>query len=602
MLSSQASPGLMGLPGAAMAEMGQTIQSEGLRWLKTEIETERATELAHNTNQFESTIAQTQENVQTQTVDSWGKDGYSTATQRRQLIQDQLLKQAARQSQSISNSTVRRNFMSAARKRVSGVMPGISTTLRGKHSDYAQMQVANGYDNDVKALARTPNGGALRANMTAEIFARLDEQARLGNLKPSYVAKQKREMLSDVAEMNFSAELTQPGKTSADMMVLMRALERGEYDNLTQDGLRRARASADKAFTRLQKAEETSAFTAGVRDEKAKKRENEATYRGFYDQITAAQQKASKGDDAAMRAAREAIDNISSRDLDPADREKLIKRLDGRDEVRNPELVSQFRNDILDAVDEGDVDYIEQQIEQSYGRLAIGGKAVGELRSLIDKRRRKTPGYEEEKQYQALLKTALSPVGGINYVLKGATPDKNIPEAQALNFYQRRINEGMRPQRAYTEALALYADDTNRLIKGELQQLPDVALKAFGFTNAAQVDENGVRAITSATVQAAKEAWNNYALGKMPTIVGARDFRVGPGDQQSAEQLRKLQYSGPSGERITGKQRMTVRHLYEMENIISLIESVVSKRPAPEPTGSKKKAVNAEDAAKRGQN
>ena len=599
MLSSQASPGLMGLPGAAMAEMGQTIQSEGLRWLKKEVETERATELAHNTNQFESTIAQTQENVQTQTVDSWGKDGYSTATQRRQIIQDQLLKQAARQSQSISNSTVRRNFMSAARKRVSGVMPGISTALRGKHSDYAQMQVANGYDNDVKALARTPNGGALRENMTAEIFARLDEQARVGNLKPSYVAKQKREMLSDVAEMNFSAALTQPGTTSDDMMRLMRALERGEYDNLTQDGLRRARASADKAFTRLQKAEETSAFTAGVRDEKAKKRENEATYRANYDRITAAQKEASKGDDAAMRAAREAIDQISSRNLDPADREKLIKRLNGDDEVRNPELVSQFRSDIMDAVDEGDVDYLEQQIEQSYGRLAIGGKAVGELRTLIDKRRRKTPGYEEEKQYEKLLAKALTPVGQVQYMKGAKSPDKNIPEAQALSFYQRRVNEGMRPQRAYTEALTVFAETNDRMLVGELKQLPDVALKAFGFTNAAQVHQNRVRAITSATVQAAKEAWNNYALGKMTTKVGARDLRVGPGDQQSAEQLRKLQYSGPRGERITSKQRMTVRQLYEMENIISLIESVVSRRAAtpPPPAGN---GVNPQDAAKRG--
>ena len=439
MLSSQASPSLMGLPGAAMSQLGDTIQGEGLRWLKSEVEKERATELAHHQNEFESVIAQTQENVYTQSVDSWGKDGYSTATQRRQLIQESLLKEATRRSQQISNSTTRTAFMSAARKRITGVMPGIASTLRSKHSDHAQTLQANAYDNDVKAIAKVPPS-ELRHQMIVNAFARLDEVARLGGLKKSFVAKQKRNMLSDVDEMNISSRLSQVGATSADAIKLLGELQTDKYPNLTADGLRRAEKKVNDAIERLQKTEQLAAYTEGERAVKAKNRENEATYRKYYDDITVAQKKASEGKPGAMQAVREAIDKIPSRDLDPADREKLKRRLDGKDEVRNPELVSQFRDDILNAVDEGDVDYLEQQIEQAYGRLAIGGKAVGELRGLIDKRRRKTPGFEEEKQYRGLLKTALSPAGGVTYISRTKTPDQNLPEAQALNFYQRRIN------------------------------------------------------------------------------------------------------------------------------------------------------------------
>ena len=48
---------------------------------------------------------------------------------------------------------------------------------------------------------------------------------------------------------------------------------------------------------------------------------------------------------------------------------------------------------------------------------------------------------------------------------------------------------------------------------------------------------------------------------------------------------------------------MTVRQLYEMENIISLIESAVSRRAAtpPPPAGGDKKPVTEEDAKNRGQ-
>ena len=133
-LSVQASPGAFGAPGAAMQQLGQTIQTEGLRWgqwLKQERATERTAMQAAHTNEFESDIAQAQENAFTNNVEDWrdSQQEIQTYGARRKAIETGLYDSLNQRAAGISDKTVRDAVLSSGRKRIAAVMPGISCLL-----------------------------------------------------------------------------------------------------------------------------------------------------------------------------------------------------------------------------------------------------------------------------------------------------------------------------------------------------------------------------------------------------------------------------------------------------------------------------------------
>jgi hypothetical protein len=600
MLSSQASPSLMGLPGAAMSQLGDTIQNEGLRWLKTEVEQERATELAHNSNQFESVIQQTQENVHQQSVQSYVDEGYATATSRRQLIQSELLKSATRQSQSIGNSTVRRQFMSAARKRIAGVMPGISQTLRAKHADYGTMMLDDSYDNDVKQVARTPSDSKQRGALVADVFARIEKQAQLSGLKVSAVAKRKRKFLSDVDAANINSAVYHDNMTAASVKKVLVDIRKGKYPHLTAKKTSALQVKLQGLAGTLASAERNKAYTEGQRHDKELKKKRDTNYRAKYNQITDLLAKAAKGEDVDVSSLRATIATTNANEMEPQKRDQLLRRIDGTDEVRNPGLVNQFKNDIRDVFDDRDLEVIEQDVEKAYSHLLIGGKAYGELIDKIAATKEKTPAAKRTTVYRKRLSAALNPKPGIFSPGRGS--DQNLPEQQALEFFDEQIRQGARPQEAYLLSVQEYSTNLKpSALVNELKQLSPTALRAFGFTNLRDVTTDKARKLNADSVRAAKEVWNTYARGELPDAVKNIDKDVGPQDQASTAQMRKLQFEGPRADRISQQERMTVRQLYEMENKIAFIEYIISK---DEPSSGVKKpppqAITPKEAKNRG--
>ena len=188
-LSVQASPGAFGAPGAAMQQLGQTIQTEGLRWgqwLKQERATERTAMQATNINAFESDIAKAQENAFTNNVEDWRDENWSqiggvpssvstaqqqiqTYGERRKAIETGLYDSLNQRAARISDKTVRDGVLSSGRKRIAAVMPGISSTLRNRYDDYADAQLEIAIDNQIKAAAE--NGSSI---LTTQILGDLD--------------------------------------------------------------------------------------------------------------------------------------------------------------------------------------------------------------------------------------------------------------------------------------------------------------------------------------------------------------------------------------------------------------------------------------------
>ena len=60
-LNVSANPSALSAPGAALADLGGRIQTEGLRWLEKELVTERAATQAHNENNFRDKLNDTRQ-------------------------------------------------------------------------------------------------------------------------------------------------------------------------------------------------------------------------------------------------------------------------------------------------------------------------------------------------------------------------------------------------------------------------------------------------------------------------------------------------------------------------------------------------------------
>lgn len=582
MLSASANPNLFGLPGAAMSEFGQTVQNQGLAWLKKEIEVENATELAAQKNRFEKVVIATQDSVYRGSVENWQKrqintgtdkvplrqrnpDFYPTASHARAGYRAKLTNALQKQAKQISSKAVRTQFLSAGRQRITTVMNGLGSQLRSKYSEYGQAEIEDQINDSVLRLARIKSPG-VRDRHVAQIKKDLNIYRSVFGFSEKWAAKKLRDILSGADEHQVNAELTQKDITSAQLYELQRKITDGKsWLNLSVKARDRLTRNILNKANSLVKQEANAAIRADNALHKKSERVRQATFDRYNDRITNARWLAAQG--KTEEAAREMPDaseiiSINAKNITANGKDSLLARLSGRDTVYNEAMWKNFRDDIYDAVTEDDLEFIERQIRTAQSGNFIGAKASSELRSLIDGRRKKTPQFKEREMFAKRLKQSISAKASRLQRAIGGAQDLGGPEAAILANYETRVNEGMRPSEAFYQGLSDHGKYQVAAVRQHLMTV-DPTIKDALFGADKIIDDQAVKNLTLGDIKSARDAWNKLLAGGVYLPRG------------SVEAYQQAQFTGPREGRITKADRMTVRRLYAMENQLDYLENYI---------------------------
>ena len=583
MLSVQASPGVMGAPGAAMQQFGQVVTNESLKWLEKLVKEERDTELAANANKFDKSVATTQEEVSAISIKDWTatsdrsgqrREQYLTPIARWNFIEGKLLNEATKQSNSISSSAVRRNFMILAHKRIAGIRPGTMSILRGKHADFQKAEINKSAFNDSKRLAHAGAGTPLRAELEAEIRTTYEVRGRIGNLKKSVIEAKIRKVFSEADELEIDRRFGAENVTPADLAALHSDIFEGKkYKWLSSSAQGRLATRADKRHDSVTRAAINAELKAENATAKKLKREQDT----FFDTKTAdlnkirSRENRGVSPDEPMPTVADVNEWHFKRKIRKDHRDKLIENINGEDNIENTEFVNFLRQDIRDAVTESDLTLLQESVRDAHMNRLIGGKANSLLLSYIDGAKRKTPQFIERGRYEKLLGVALSPkLGIIARSLPGGQSDLRMPEAQWADYYHSQVDNGVRPQAAYLAALELGGNVRKENIRAEILKMDPAVIKAFGATGFAKVTPEFVNNLNMVDVDNARSTWRRWAHGEgMPL-----------GRPRSVEEMQALQFGPDRDDRITKAERMTARRLYAMERQINFVAAwVAAKQP-----------------------
>jgi len=309
-----------------------------------------------------------------------------------------------------------------------------------------------------------------------------------------------------------------------------------------------------------------------------RKRKQENNFDLYNSQIET-MRSASPDDDVDRISLKELQTLKKERKINPAQFDTLRKKLTGQDVVTNLAYVNEKSDDIENSFTEVDLDFHQEQIRLARDNGTIGQKAYEQLNKKIFQYRTKVPEIEDIKTNRKNLKDALSPPTG----LMGSFTDsslKNTPEIMAVSFYDEMVGRGVRPQEAFLRALSNYGVDKEKIVLNVAKKMDSRLLKSLGWNGTSQIDENFIKKLTDNNVKSAQEELDKMAYGTMqvPSVVLKKDFRVGPSDQLTTEELTKQQFGVEEDKRITKRQRISVRKLYQMEVELDVIRELVKER------------------------
>ena len=580
MLSARANPNLFGLPGAAKSQFGETTQNQGLAWLKKEIEVENATELASETNTFEKSLTHVQDSVYTGAVEFWRRKFVNTGTIHHPVMQKnpiyfpnataaragykaKLLKDLQRQSTQISSRAVRTKFLSAGRQRITTVMNGLGSHLRTKYAEFGQSEIDGQLNDAIRQIARTPRGN-MRAEAESMLRVKLRDYQNIYGFTEKWRNKRYREILSGVDEHEINAELTKTAVTSAELFALEKKINTPLWKNLSVKARDRLTQKIHSKARTLASQEDAAALRQDNQDHKDAERRRRSKFDQYADRIATARGLAAEGKDPAAKQKMPTMAEIIAipeRQIISGGKDKLLQKLAGADSIYNFELFGNFQRDIYDAVTEDDLEFIDNQIRMAESNNFIGAKAGTDLRTLIKGKRNKTPQFVERSRFADLLKQSISAKPGM-FSKFADTADLGGAEAAILSNYETRVNRGMRPQEAFYQALTDHGKYKDDAVQQHLMTV-DPSIKKALFGDDKMITIENVRNLTLPDIERARDAWSAM-LGE--------GFHL---PQRSIEAYQKAQFTGPRDERVSKKDRLTVRGLYAMEAQLDYLEGYV---------------------------
>ena len=621
-LSARANPGSFAAPGAAFADLGGTIQTEGFRWLQKEIQTEQAAIQAQNENNFRSLLSNTRIQTAEQPVNEWTDGTYSKKVprpgvpnsvidiahqiqpykERRAFIERGLYDHANRMASRIKNKTARQRFLTTAHRDIAAFMPQLSADMRKRYKDYANGVFVENITKLERDIAMMPKGN-VRNLRQKELAERIVYWAGFGNFTAEETAKEIKQSGKRIDTHNLNERYAN-AKTPEDADAILLELERGDtWENIDADTVGKWMAKVSNRGDQLNNREIARREKEANRQEKEFDKQREATYEDYSLRITAARDDLSKGvtpGETLDEIRGEVITKMDNRTfVRPEDGAKLLEMIDGQDTIFDQDYYIEMGQKIDEALTETDLDALRDEVQKQRKTRRIGGKSYMALDKHIKLRRGKTHQTTRQKSYRTTLSKMLGSTMEDQLMQKLNLSSKNgaekVDAALSLKYYDDLVRiENQRPAQAFYNTIMRHFDaDLQEVVaKNILKSLPDTIAETLGYNPAVELNTEGMSVylkenITTQNLSAARKQLLLWTQGKdLPDEV----FRkTDDGKTPSIDDLGMLQRE----DTITPKQRLTARRLYEIEHQLKMLEQYkptneLIEPPLVEPTGNEK--------------
>lgn len=586
-LNVGANPNALSAPGAALADLGGRIQTEGLRWLEREIKTARAVEQAGAESTFHEWLAKARVNLQNFDVSDqmavYGKD--HTATAATAEFERKALQQIKTIGKTIKNSDVRSRAVANMRNKVFSAMPAVSANLRKTYADHATGEWTKLSLLEEAEMSHL-EGELFEKNMTEHVNT-IHYWADLGGWDAAKTQKEVQKSQSRIDELRFARNFA--GLDSEGMALEIKKLREGHYKYITPDKLDRMILSSERSQqTKL--AREQAKI---IKDRNNAERDKQRNQKKMHFELD---QRINQGRDQRLKEAQgefipedkrievptvAEIDAIDERDLSVAHKNKLKSLIKGQDIVQAPEAVNAIKNMIIDAVDRQDLEDIDKLVDKFYfDDRGIGHMGWTQLQRALDDKENNLPGVASEERYKRSIGSIIFKAGVMIHAPGSSKLFQEAPQIGrevAYNFYAGELLKGVRPGVAFLNTMERFLVETrhDEFLSTALSAMPSNIWQALGSPR----EGSDLAQINQDQLNAAWKAWLNDANDLSgQALVEATGFVREEGhvkleEKYTIQELGKKQREG----RITQKQRLGYREIYFQEKLLDMLTHHINK-------------------------
>jgi hypothetical protein len=589
-LSASASPSDYAAPANAAFELGGAVASGGRMVgdiAVTEEKQENATLLASEESKLDDFIFEVQSDAVTGAIGqskmvpnpampagAGPRPGNmmpgprETQQQHLQRYRAAIERRAAAQAARIGDRDVARRFRTAAQQKLRSVLPGIQTQLRTRYLDGHRATLQNQLVTRRRSLERQTFGSTMFNKIVDDSELLIRMRGIESNETQENIEKEVRQFRSDVVEDHVMREalIYSEMKTPDAAKQLQR--EVGNYASATspyRDLLPERAQALQKKLSEQYRIDSRRLVADEERKEKADKKAIEDNSRDEVRRIQKAIQTARANGEAPKFTATQIRNN--PRILGSDKKNQLVAELTGSDGVYNFDARFEYKKLIRDAITEDDLLDVERLIEADHDNNIIGNKLKLELDDDIDKRKTKTPEYEEEKRYEKVVKGALGiSLFADQFVSPFTTDAKTVKRQLQLDKYKINLDDGMRPAEA---AFAVIAE----ALQGNEEEAQSIANALPNSITGGMRTGNVLRKVTLADVATMRENWRALFRGQLPATIAT--------DATQKELARQVALPETDERRITRDQRLKARELYAIESRINAVEDLLTPPPPP---------------------
>ena len=564
--------------GAAIASGGRMVADIGV----TEVKQENATLLASEERKLDDFIFEVQTDAVTGAIGqskmvpnpampagAGPRPGNmmlgprETQQQHLQRYRAAIERQAAAQAARIGDRDVARRFRTAASQKLRSVLPGIQTQLRTRYLDDHRAELDSQLVSRRRSLGRQTFGSAMFNTMVDDTELLIRTRGIEANETQQNIEKKVRQFRSDVVEdyvmsqaLIYSEMKTPDSAKQLQREVANYASATSPYRDLLPD-------VAERLQKKLSEQYRIDSNRLVADEERQEKKDKKAIEDNSKDEVrriqNVIQQARSKAEAPAITATQIRNNPL----ILPDKKQQLINELTGDDGIYNPDARFEYKKLIRDAITEDDLFDVERLIEADHDNNIIGNKLKLELDDDIEKRKTKTPEYEEQERYRKVVRGSLGinlfETPGAGIFIKDA---KTAKRRLQLDKYEILLDEGMRPAEAAFRVIAEALQENKEAAGSIANSLPNsitAFLRKKGSNHKMNLDD----------VATMRANWAQLFRGELPSSVSLTATQD--------ELARQVALPKKDPARITRDQRLKARELYAIESRINAIESLLTE-------------------------
>lgn len=472
-LSSRLDPGAMAAPGAALAQLGNTISNTGQAWLEKEIAIRNQQEVAKAKSHMSTVVDNAREAVKAIPDPKVAEYEFNRIVS----MERQLVDKGGIEGLSFTTGSGKRSWQAETSALIANGAKNVRSTARTLMADTA---VADTY----RMLDQLADDRANAQNQADRDYREVDMRMLIGNLEgighvdPKQAYTLTKSYLSKSDALLIEKQLLEAEKNNDPDMaedVFSAIQDSSQHENLDPE----TRQNLSERALRLADRLERKAQADEDRQERRNKTQVEKTQRDTFRTLASQIAKHQQDPEEPLPSLLQILDAFAANDLSPNGFEKIRELLQSSGDpiIVDKVLVGEFYKEIRNAESEAQLVEIE---DRAYNLLnkKFDLESVEKIRQRINEAKSNTPQARQAKIFGNLLDTVAQAGGILDSILPGAKEKAAVIEAQ----FEADIADGVSVTEAFRSAV-------DALQKGQRANLRSLAPPRLGAASGKPLDQ-----------------------------------------------------------------------------------------------------------------